>query len=83
MCDPATITAISSGLTAASGVAALAAKPKPPDPTQASKTPDAALTEDDKRKKLLAQLAAGNSKTQASGLGGVSNVQTGAVKLGG
>lgn len=79
----AAIAAWASAASAATGVAVAAkGQPKAPGKPQEAKTPDAELSVEDKRAKLLAQLAAGAARNNPSGgLAGTPN--TGSLTLGG
>lgn len=79
MCTGGEFAAVASLLS--TGVSAVAANSvKSPPKPQAAKTPDAGLSEEKKRSKLLAQLAAGASRNNPSG--GLAGGNTGAVTLG-
>lgn len=81
MCDPTTIAAIASVVSAGTGVVAAANQPKPSTP-QAAKKPDASLSDEDRRNKLLAQLAAGAARNNPTG-GLAGSPITGSTTLGG
>lgn len=81
MSGPEMVMAIASLVSAGTGVASLANKPKAPKGAQAGKTPDAGLSDKDRRNKLLAQLAAGAARNNPSG-GLAGNPNTGSVTLG-
>lgn len=81
MCDPATITAVATLVGAGTGVVTAAKGQKKVPKVQEAKKPDAALTEDERRNRLLAQLAAGASRNNPSG-GLAGSPTTGSVTLG-
>lgn len=80
MCDPATVTAVASLVGAGTGVVT-ASQQKNPKRAQEAKSPDEGLTEDQKRSRLLAQLAAGASRNNPTG-GLAANPNTATTKLG-
>lgn len=80
MCTGMEVLALSSLISAGTRVAALAGQKKPKQ-LQAAKSPDAGVTDDERRNKLLAQLAAGAGRTNPSG-GKATSFSTGSVSLG-
>lgn len=80
--EASTIAAWAAATAAATGVYSAANVPKAPGAPQEAKKPDAGMSDEDRRNKLLAQLAAGAAKNNPSG-GTAGNPNTGSLTLGG
>ncbi len=83
MCTGGEILAVASLITAGSSVVTAAKAGQKVPPKQEAKKPDIGVSEEERRSRLLAQLAAGASKTNPTGgKAGPGTFSTGNVQLG-
>lgn len=78
MCDPVSVLQGAAALVGIGGsTAAALQKPRKPGQQQRAKAPDEGLSDEERRQKLIAQMAAGASSGAGGGVG-----KTGSVTLG-